>query len=266
MDNFLISSNNKSKTVDGLKGIAICGVVMFHLLSYFFHVPDIIKIMANFGGAGVHVFLICSGFGLAYSYRLKEFKFISFFINRFIKIYIPYIIIIFISFFVISLYDAPDRVPALLSHIFLIKMFVPKYENSFGLQFWYISTIFQFYLSFGILLKIKRKLGNRRYIIGAICINLVWSTIITYLGIYEERVFNSFFLQYLWEFCIGMCIADYYAREKKLPIDLINWYWILFASILSCIIYASMALTGGALKNYNDAFSVISFGGVCILI
>ena len=38
-------------------------------------------------------------------------------------------------------------------------MFIPKYEESFGIQFWFISTIIQFYLLFIPMCKLKEKIG-----------------------------------------------------------------------------------------------------------
>ena len=52
------------------------------------------------GGTGVHVFFFCSGFGLYLSYLRKPIGFVDFMQKRMLKIYVPYIIVIFISAFV----------------------------------------------------------------------------------------------------------------------------------------------------------------------
>lgn len=48
-----------------------------------------------------------------------------------------------------------------------------------------------------------------------ITISLLWSTIVGLTGHAEERVWNSFFLQYLWEFCLGMKLAEWYAAHPE---------------------------------------------------
>ena len=68
--------------------------------------------------------------------------------HRFVKIFIPYIIIVIISFLIPCMYTGSHRVFALFSHIFLFKMFAEQFVSSFGIQFWYISTLFQLYLIF----------------------------------------------------------------------------------------------------------------------
>ena len=73
-------------------------------------------------------------------------------------------------------------------------MFVEKWECSYGGQFWFVSTIIQFYLFWPLILKLFKSNG----IIGALIISLSWSTFVGLNGLFDERVWNSFFLQYLW--------------------------------------------------------------------
>ena len=68
------------------------------------------------GGSGVHVFLLCSGFGLYYSYLKKNVNSTQFIKRRFLKIYIPYIIVVLVSAMIPFMYDRSDRIIALLSH------------------------------------------------------------------------------------------------------------------------------------------------------
>ena len=112
------------------------------------------------------MFLFCSGFGLYYSYLNRKQSFGEFIKRRFTKIYIPYIVVVLISAAIPFMYYGKDRGIAVLSHIFLFKMFMPQYEESFGTQFWYISTVIQFYLIFIPLCKIKDKFSSNKAFFG----------------------------------------------------------------------------------------------------
>ena len=146
--------------IDFLRGYSIFTIVVFHLFQRY-DFPNILEKAINFGGAGVHIFILCSGFGLCLSQLNKPLNFIEFLKKRFLKIYIPYIIIILISFFIPFLYIDSDRLVALLSHIFLFKMFDEHLISSFGGQFWFVSMIIQFYLFFYLLFKISERMNGR---------------------------------------------------------------------------------------------------------
>ena len=255
----------RSELVDFMKGIAIMGVVLFHLISGYLDVHGLIKTASNFGGAGVHVFLICSGFGLSLSFLNKSMTWLEFMKKRFIKIYIPYILIVLISFFVPFMYVGAERVMALLSHVFLFKMFAPQFELSFGPQFWYMSTIFQFYFVFCGLVKLKNRMGAKKFLMMSCGISLLWSIFTVLTGLYEERIWSGFFLQYLWEFSIGMYLADLFQKNKS-PFVQLDFKKVAGVSGVSLILYMVMALYGGRLKNFNDVFSVLAFGGLCLLV
>ena len=55
----------------------------------------------------------------------------------------------------------------------------------------------------------------------SLLISLVWATVTTYLGIDDERIWNSFFLQYLWEFVLGMWLAKiYFEHPEKIKVPM----------------------------------------------
>jgi len=86
-------AKNTIELVDFLKGFSMFSIVAFHVLKvlpipYFF-----IEIM-KFGGTGVHVFIFVSGFGLYYSFLRKPMTYVEFIKKRFVKVYIPYIIVV----------------------------------------------------------------------------------------------------------------------------------------------------------------------------
>ena len=128
--------------------------------------------------------------------------------HRFVKIFIPYIIIVIISFLIPCMYTGSHRVFALFSHIFLFKMFAEQFVSSFGIQFWYISTLFQLYLIFIPLCKIKENLENNKFFLLCFCISLIWWIFTVLTSYHEIRIWSSYFLQYLWEFDLGIHLAS----------------------------------------------------------
>lgn len=53
----------KLEVIDYLRGFSILTIVLMHLIQSY-SIPQIIRTASSFGGAGVHVFILCSGFGL----------------------------------------------------------------------------------------------------------------------------------------------------------------------------------------------------------
>lgn len=257
----------KAEAITYAKGISIIAIILCHLIQGFLNVNPIISQAASFAGGGVHTFFLCSGFGLMYSELKKPLNFTSFMKKRFVKIYVPYIIIVFVSYFVP--YMSPDlenRFMALLSHVFLFKMFVRSFEISFGRQFWYISTIIQFYFAFILLVKLFHKLGKKYFFILCCATSFLWAVIVSLLGYTEVRIWNSFFLQYLWEFALGMVIAAEYSQTGKLSFDKIKTPILAVITVVLFEVYSILSLKGGFLKSFNDPFSLFAFLGICILL
>lgn len=253
--------------IDYLRGYSISTIVLFHLLQNC-QMSNILEKLINFGGAGVHVFILCSGFGLCLSQINTRLSFNKFIKKRFFKIYVPYIIIILISFlipFLDSNIKGECRVIALLSHIFLFKMFNESLVNSFGYQFWFISLIIQFYSVFILLFKIGEKMKSSRFFLLSILISIGWSTFIAFIGKADERVWNSFCLQYLWEFVLGIILARKYT-EGKFDFKIPKIKYMIVIAIISLFVFGIMGLKGGVFKLYNDIPSLVAYLSLSLII
>lgn len=266
MKNLEISSdsNGKIPVIDYLKGFSIFTISLMHLLYLMTSMPAKIITLSAIGGSGVHVFFVCSGIGLYTSYLKKKTSYGEFLKKRFLKIYIPYIFIIFICFFIPWVYDANNRVMSLLSHVFLFKMFVPKYEISFGEHFWFISTIFQLYALFIPMCRIKEKLSNNKlfaFIFGGI--SVAWWILCDILGIGSIRIWGSFCLQYIWEFALGFLLAEAFFNQKKFKL---NNYLLFALSLLGIGLQALMVLYLDNLKAFNDIPALIGYSSLALLL
>jgi peptidoglycan/LPS O-acetylase OafA/YrhL len=202
--------------------------------------------------------------GLYFSYLNKKIKFIEFIKKRWTKIYIPYIIVVFISFLCHWMYLGNDRLSAFISHIFLYKMFIPKYEESFGIQFWFISTIIQFYLLFIPMCKLKEKIDNNKLFLSmGLLISVFWWIICYVLNVSDIRVWNSFCLQYIWEFSFGMVLADEFKKGKIYKIYILQ---LFFVAVVGLGLQAGLAMYLDKFKLFNDIPALFGYSALSLLL
>ena len=135
----------KLDIVNFLRGYSIFTIVLMHLVQSY-PLPSWLMKVTAFGGAGVHVFILCSGFGLYLSYLNKPLRYKDFLRKRFGRIYWP-MAIVCIATALWMQYQGKEVLMPLLGNLFLFKMFVPELESSMGGQMWFVSTIIQFYIA-----------------------------------------------------------------------------------------------------------------------
>ena len=247
--------------IDFLRGFSIFTIVMMHLLQSY-QLPNALYNITSFGGSGVHVFILCSGFGLYLSYLYKPLKYADFLKRRFTKVYLPYIIIILLSALIPFYNTSEDKWFQLLSHVFLFKMFNESLESSFGGQMWFVSTIIQFYLVWPFIVSLFHK---KYSVVTALIISLCWATVVGMSGLSDLRIWNSFFLQYLWEFVLGMYLAKiYYKTPERFTIP--SYKILLPTCIVAMSLTFIMATTGSFWKLYNDIPSLAGYLSICLII
>jgi len=255
----------KFELIDFIKGYAILTIVLYHLLNSLQY-SGVIEKAIQFGGTGVHAFLFVSGFGLYLSFLRKPLNYGVFLKKRFARVYIPYIIIVLLSALITQFIPIfKSSWYALAGHVFLFKMFDSSITGSYGVHFWFISTIIQLYLVFHLLVWFKKRASHLAFISTGVAVSFIWGIIVTLLGKSELRAWNSFFLQYVWEFMLGMVIAHLVSRDK-LQFKIKNWYFLLLAVI--CLpIYAFLALKAGSIgKVFNDIPALIGYLAIAVFI
>lgn len=149
----------------------------------------------------------------------------------------------------------------LLGSVFLYKMFVPSLECAFGDHMWFVSTIIQFYLFWPLIVRLFRMdMGEI-----SLLISLIWATITTYLGINGERIWNSFFLQYLWEFVLGMWLAKiYFEHPEKIKVP--KFSILMVAMIVGLGLTGVTGFVGGYRLSYNDISSLIGYMSMALIV
>ena len=258
---------HKYKEVSFLRGFAITTVVLMHVIQVYWHegqIPAWLRAASAMGGTGGHVFIFCSGLGLYLSYLHRPMRFGEFIRKRFLKIYIPYLIFLLIHYF-LPHWGVDDRTQLeyLLSHVFLYKMFFEKYILSYGLQLWFISTIIQLYLLFLPLCKLREKTSMRTVLLAGCAVSVGWWVVMHATGLEGLRIWGSFCFQYLWEFVLGMAVADYLMTHDTLHLPV----WSLFlASVCGLALAALMVKLGGYWQAFNDVPALIGYMATVLLL
>ncbi len=171
------SVSNKRKTkshipvIDGLRGIAILLVVVFHIwqLSWldftkFLHSPVDLNFIARYGFIGVETFFFISGFCLFYpharhcfeQYPLASWQ--DYLGKRALKILPSYYLAILLILCLFPWEFAKDQLSwHLISHFLFIYNFFPETYSSINGVFWSLAVEVQFYLIFPLLARFFRK-------------------------------------------------------------------------------------------------------------
>ena len=259
------SGVKKFEIIDFLKGFSILTIVLYHFLQPL--VPSGLGFRAiAFGGTGIHLFFMLSGFGLAYSQLRKPLAFPIFIKRKFAKIYIPYILVVSITALislVLPLFPADGY--AFWGHVLLFKLFDPNIMSTYGYQFWFISTLFQFYLLFPLLFKLFQRMPTKSWL-GLVCLlSGGWIVFTLSLGEAENRVFNGAFFTYLWEFGLGMSLAKQAHSTRKLP-NPSNGLLLITASI-GLMLYAAIGFSGHPnWRATNDLFALTGYTALAWLL
>lgn len=251
----------KLDVVNFLRGYSITTIVLMHLVQGY-GLPGWAFKATSFGGAGVHVFILCSGFGLYLSYLNKPLGYKDFLRKRFGRIYWP-MAIVCLATAVWMLCQGKEVLLPLLGNLLLFKMFVPGLEISMGGQMWFISTIIQFYLAWPLIVRLTNIKRGGYWI--ALAVSLLWATFVYLSGHSEERVWNSFFLQYLWEFCLGMKLAELYVRKPS-ALDLPKWKYLVPVCVVGMMLTGMMGWMGFPWKLFNDIPSLFGYFSLALII
>ncbi len=192
-----------------LMGIGIIAVLVLH--SCFGRLADgtaVIRIFPkDIGYLGVDIFFLVSGFGIYFS-LLKNSKPFPFYIRRFKKIYLKYLVVV-IPYCIMCYAMNTIKWTGIIANIFSIQFWVGA-GASFG---WYTSALFAMYFIAPFYFAAISRSQNRRYItaISILCC-VLGSLLLVILGKSKFCLFTlrapSFLVGFLW--------ASYSASGKEL--------------------------------------------------
>jgi peptidoglycan/LPS O-acetylase OafA/YrhL len=221
--------SSRIPAIDGLRTVAVLGVLWAHVWGFFNNIPWKVGIDLNriisFGRNGVDLFFVISGFCmyLMYGAKIKEFNgagFFDFIKKRWFRIAPAYYVLIVVESFLFLLNEGWFPFKNALYHLFFINIFLPR--NLFSPIYWSLATEFHFYLVFPLLfllLKNQRELLKRVLIGISICILLRLFLFHHYQVILAAKETISWFE--IWyrfaEFGFGMITAIFYVQKRQLP-------------------------------------------------
>jgi len=146
-------------------------------------------------------------------------------------------------------------------------MFDETIIGSYGYPTWFISMMLQFYFTFHIIIWLKSKLKNKPFLVLSILISLSWTIFVVLMHRETERVWNSFFLQYFWEFALGMAIADKASKDEKIITKGIKQSLLLSIGIGSAVLCGVLTLKAGEPgKMFNDYFALTATASLSIFL
>ncbi len=241
--------------IDWLRGVAAFAVFGFHVASEA-HIPPRAlppftlagHTFANlpspfsFGASGVNLFFVLSGFCLALQQiragrgALRGRPLRQYFQGRFARIVPAYWVAVVISAaFVLWLGAIPTR--RVLEDTALHLGFLQGVERTRFLAvnpaLWSMATEVQFYLLFPLCLGLLTRLGTRWFVVTTGLFDLAYRVVVAYYPFVDgpgPGVTTSALLAYqlpgrLWEFALGMALAELYLHGTPSARRWFSWLW-----------------------------------------
>lgn len=236
----MIKETYRLQYIDGLRGLAIVGVVGFHTF------PN----WLTSGFTGVDIFFVISGYLLtsiilATSHN-RDFSIKDFFLRRAKRIFPSLFLLFLISLFFGYIFLLDDEFYLLAKHIISTILLVPNYIfwqeiNYFDnksytkplLHLWSLGVEFQTYIFLPILFIFIKK---KNYKIVTVLLSIILLSFILNIQIANYDQQFSFYSQItrFWQFLIGSLIAYYFLVKKTSYIE--NFFLRNLLSILGLIL------------------------------
>jgi len=265
----------KKNWIDGLKGIAICGVIMVH--SGMGELPGIWGKIGSIGSDGVQLFFLLSSYltfcsmNRYFSNDISIEKGIRWIASKIIRIIPLYYlsIIIYGKYTGGSLYwlGTEEIISVLnyLSHFLLLNGLIPHYANSIIGVEWYVGCLVLFYLISPFLYKIVSNI-NRSIIVWVI-VTFISTFGVWYIqGIIPDIPDRYIYMSYVGTFSIlsqsSVWIAGillYYVLEEKSNNNSCNKSEMLLSYIL---LFFGLSMMLGMAFEINKILG-ISYYGLC---
>ncbi len=188
-----VSNKGHLPYLDGLRGMAILAVFLFHTLGPVFgfdqlpwagkfrdigrDIDFLFVYPLSYGYLGVSIFFVISGYCIHLSHsKNKNGGWPSFFIRRFFRIYPAYLFAI-CFFLVLSPWinplNGPDILEQLTANVFAVQNLWEHLRFGINPSFWSIAAEIQLYLLYPLLLLLVRRLGWDRSLLLVACLEIL---------------------------------------------------------------------------------------------
>ena len=233
------------KNIDIIRLLSCIAVLLYHL--------NILK-----GGyLAVCTFFVLSGYlSCVSAFKKEKFNILEYYYNRIKKIYIPLIIVVFMSVSIVSILNIswlnlkPETTSVLLGYNNFWQLnanmdYFARHVSSPFMHLWYISILLQYDLIFPIIFKILRKVGDKISKIIPCIITIVYSVIMA-LFFYKSNLTQNMMITYyntftrIFSLLFGLSLGfihSYYGEliPKKLKQEKISQaIFYIYLSIMIC--------------------------------
>ena len=212
--------------IDGLRGVAALATVLPHSEGLFAF-PErnaacsaMLRI-THYGGRGVQLFFVISGFVIAYSLRnatRQSFSVARFVLRRSVRLDPPYWVAIFVMLASVAFQSAMTHKPIMippasvvLAHVFYLQYILQI--PSLNVVFWTLCVEFQLYIVFALLVVASERVaGGERLdavvrpalVIGCFLVSLILSH-----TIWQNDTPGAWFVPYWYQFLGGVLLCWY---------------------------------------------------------
>ena len=226
--------------LDGIRGIAILSVFLFHSLGTSFGFDKLpwaglfrdfdtsgsflALYPLTYGHAGVAVFFVVSGFCIHLSHqRSRDKGWACFFNRRFFRIYPPYLVATCVFFFIWP-WGSPDPegfspLAQLGSHLFAVHNLHESGFFGINPSFWSVAVEIQLYAIYPLLVLLTIRLGWRKSLILAGFLEIFIRSASSAYGVFYEtplpRIITSSPFAYWFSWSLGAYLADCYLTGKR---------------------------------------------------
>ena len=233
------------KNIDIIRLLSCIAVLLYHL--------NILK-----GGylAVCTFFVLSSYLSCISAFKKEKFNILEYYYNRIKKIYIPLIIVVFMSVSIVSILNIswlnlkPETTSVLLGYNNFWQLnanmdYFARHVSSPFMHLWYISILLQYDLIFPIIFKILRKVGDKISKIIPCIITIVYSVIMA-LFFYKSNLTQNMMITYyntftrIFSLLFGLSLGfihSYYGEliPKKLKQEKISQaIFYIYLSIMIC--------------------------------
>lgn len=233
-------SYQRLSRIDGLRGLAILGVIAIHCSAVSSQILGIKTNFIDLGKYGVELFFLISGFILCYVKNKTNYGTLKFFIKRFFRL-APLYYLIIASCYLIGFNNSLESTTIIkpldfknfLLHIFFIHGLFPNYLRSIFGVVWSLTPEFVFYLLFPLLFKFSKKFLIVSFFIFLIIANFKTNIAMLLFGKLTPTVdiwINHSPINNMFLFIFGMMVFKYsnFFETNKI---------VKFAGILGLILF-----------------------------
>ncbi|MDC0762906.1 acyltransferase [Brevibacillus sp. AG] len=272
--------SNRIKELDSIRGLAAITVVIGHFCLMIPSLPDSIKFSPlRFlwaGGEAVIIFYVLSGFVLSMAIYHSKTNYWGYLIKRFVRIYIPYYVWIFITFALFILFSpyevtglrdwfydkwqGPITTLDIINHLVLLNNF---FTDNYNPVIWSLAQEMRISIVFPLLFLLFYKQSWKKTILFAMSFSFI-SIFLNILHIGKaEGFYNGYAdtLHFTSMFMVGMLLFKHHEELVRLYRNMKKWKRRLLIT-LGVILY--LYSTGILFISRSDTYFLLKDWGVVI--